>query len=291
MRVPTTHRTILTTRNVTWQHVLPAPPVPQQHLPPIAEEGESTAGEGAIGEGASSQGGGSVADSNSESDLDVTGVGPVLLTTRKAPAAEVGTGTGTGGVAEGIPPAPLAPSGRAEFGRVNDNSNSSSSSDSSNSKDDSTSRRGSDSNVSHTSNGSSSTSGSGSSGDIPAPTRTGARRLQHFDKPPELQSGCTRSQSRGWTLSESCTDALLAYARTEAKEAEETNRFHDLLLEERLEEEREWLDELQDWFEGRGLRVKQREEEQGSDCPLAMVAEHQPELNVPSPIGKKANEV
>ena len=31
---------------------------------------------------------------------------------------------------------------------------------------------------------------------------------------------------------------------------------HDLLLEERLEEEREWLDELQDWFEERGLRVK-----------------------------------
>ena len=53
MREVTTHRTILTTRNVTWQHVPPAPPAPQQHLPPIAEEGESTAGEGASGEGAS----------------------------------------------------------------------------------------------------------------------------------------------------------------------------------------------------------------------------------------------
>ena len=60
MRVLTTHWTILTTRNVTWQHVPPAPPAPQQHLSPIAEEGEPTAGEGASGEGASSQGGGRV---------------------------------------------------------------------------------------------------------------------------------------------------------------------------------------------------------------------------------------
>ena len=59
------------------------------------------------------------------------------------------------------------------------------------------------------------------------------------------------------------------------KEAEETERVHDLLLEERLEEEREWLDELQNWSEGHGLRVKQREKEQGLDCPLAMAAEHQ----------------
>ena len=40
------------------------------------------------------------------------------------------------------------------------------------------------------------------------------------------------------------------------KEAEETERVHDLLLEERLEKEREWLDELQNWSEGHGLRVK-----------------------------------
>ena len=62
MRVLTTHRTIRITRNVTWQHVHPAPPALQQHLPSIAEEGESTAGEGGSGEGASSQGGGSVAN-------------------------------------------------------------------------------------------------------------------------------------------------------------------------------------------------------------------------------------
>ena len=92
-------------------------------------------------------------------------------------------------------------------------------------------------------------------------------------------------------MSESCTDALLAYAKAEATEAEETERVQDLLLEERLEEEREWLNELQDWFGGRGLGVKQRKEEQGPDCPLAMVVEYQSELSIPSPIGKKPNEV
>ena len=37
--------------------------------------------------------------------------------------------------------------------------------------------------------------------------------------------------------------------------------------------------------------MKQREEEQGPDFPLAMAAEHQSELSIPSPIGKKPNEV
>ena len=235
MRVFTAHRTILTTRNVTWQHVPTAPPAPQQYLPPIAEEGKSTAGEDASGEGASSQGGGRVADLDSESDLDMTGVGPVLHATRNAPAAEAGAGTG--GVAEGNPLAPSAPSRRAEISSVKNSSNS---------KDHRTSRRGNDSNASHTSTASSSTSGSVSSEDIPALTETEARRLQNFGKAPELKSGRTRSQSGGWTLSESCTDTLLAYARAEAEEAEKTERVHDLLLEERLEEEREWLDESQD---------------------------------------------
>ena len=216
-----------------------------------------------------------MADLDSESDLDMTGVGPVLPVTRKAPAAEAGAGTG--GVPEGNPPAPSTPSRRAEISSANDSSNFSSSSDSSNSNDDNTSRRSSDSNASHTSNDSNITSGSISNGDMPALTGTKARRLQHFGMPPELQSGRTRSQSRGWTFSESCTDALLAYARTEAKEAEKTEPVHDLLLEERLEEEHEWLDELQYWFEGRGLRVKQGEEEQSLNCPLAMAAEHQSE--------------
>ena len=225
-----------------------------------------------------------VADLDSESDLDRTGVGLVLPATRKAPAAEAGAGTG--GVAGGNPPAPSTPSRRAEIGSVND-----SSSDSSNSKDDSTSRRGSNSNASHNSNGSSSTSRSVSSGDIPALTGTEVRRLQHFGKPPELQSGRARSRSRGWTLSESRTNAMLAYASTKAKEAEETERVHDLLLEERLEERREWLNELQDRFEGRGLRVKHREEDHDTDCPLARAAEHQSELSIPSPTGKKLSKV
>ena len=108
---------------------------------------------------------------DSEFDLDMTEVGPVLPATRKAPAAEAGVGTG--GVAEGNPPAPSTPSRRAEIGSVNDSSNSSSRSDSSNSEDDSTSRRGSDSNDSHTSNDSSGISGSVSSGDIPAAHRDG----------------------------------------------------------------------------------------------------------------------
>ena len=178
----TIHRTILTTHNVSWQHVSPAPPAPQQHLLPIAEEGESTAGEGASGEGASSQGGSRVANLDSESDLDMTGVGPVLPTTRKTSVAEAGAGTGE--VAEDNPPAPSAPSGRAEIGSVNDNSDSSTSSDSSNSKDDSTSRKGCDNNASHTSNGSNSTSGSVSNGEIFALEGTEVRRLQYFGKPP-----------------------------------------------------------------------------------------------------------
>ena len=215
-----------------------------------------------------------MADLGSASDLDMTGVEPVLPAMRKAPVAEAGAGTG--GVAEGNPSAPPASSRRAEIGGVNDSSNS---------KDVSTGRRGSNSNTSHTSNGSSSTSGSVSSGDIPALIGTEARHLQYSGKPPELQSGRTRSQPRGWTLSKSCTDALLAYARTEAKEAEEIEQVHDLLLEERLEEEREWLDELQDWCEGRELRVKEREEESGPDYPLAMADEHRSKLSISSPIG------
>ena len=125
-----------------------------------------------------------MADLDSEFDLDMTGVGPVLPATFKAPAAEAEAGTG--GVVEGNLPAPSAPSRRAEIGSVNDSSNS---------KYDSTSRRGSDSNASHTSNDSSSTSDSISSGDISALTETETRRLQHFGKLPELQSGRTRSKS------------------------------------------------------------------------------------------------
>ena len=139
-----------------------------------------------------------MADLDSESDLNMTNVGPVLPATRKAPAAEAGAGTG--GVAEGNPSALSAPSRRAEISSVNDSSNSSSSSDSSYSTYDSTSRRGSDSNASHTSNDSNSTSYSISNGDIPALAGTEASCLQYSGKLPELQSRRTRSESRGWTL-------------------------------------------------------------------------------------------
>ena len=96
-----------------------------------------------------------MADLDSESDLDMAGVEPVLPATRKAPAAEAGAETG--GIAEGSPPAPSAPSRRAKFGGVNDSSNSSSSSNSSDSKDDRTNRRGNDSLTSLAQEGHSST--------------------------------------------------------------------------------------------------------------------------------------
>ena len=161
---------------------VPSPlPAPQQHLPSNIEKGESAAGEGASREGASSQDEGRVTDLDSESGVDTTRVGPVLPVTRKAPAAEAGAGAGR--VAEGNPPAPSAPSRRVETNR---------SSHSSNFKDDSNSRRGSGSNASN------STGSSVSNGDMPALTGTEVRRLQFFGKPPELQSGRMRSQSRGW---------------------------------------------------------------------------------------------
>ena len=134
----------------TPEQVPSAPPAPQQHLPPIAEVGESTAGQGASEEGASSQDGGRTVGLDSESDLDMTRVGPVLPATRKAPAAE----------AEGNPLAPSPPSKRAEISSVNDSSNSSTSNNR--------------------------TSGSGSNGDMPALTGTEARRLQYLSEPLEL---------------------------------------------------------------------------------------------------------
>ena len=53
-------------------------------------------------------------------------------------------------------------------------------------------------------------------------------------------------------MNSSCADALLAYAmraveakRTVEEEAAEFERAHDSLLVERLEKEREWLEELE----------------------------------------------
>ena len=71
------------------------------------------------------------------------------------------------------------------------------------------------------------------------------------------------------------------------EEVAEIERAHDSLLEERPEKEREWLEELEE----RGALLEQHTEEQDSDCPLAMAVEQQPELRIPSPIGRKPSEL
>ena len=53
-------------------------------------------------------------------------------------------------------------------------------------------------------------------------------------------------------------------------------RVQDLLLDERLKEEHEWLGEKMKWFEEDGPQLERREEELDSDCPLAMAAEQTP---------------
>ena len=237
MRVLTAPRSILTTRNVTWQHVPSAPPAPPQQLPPFVEEGEPTAGECASGEGASSQGGGRMEDLYSESDIDMTEVWPpVPPATREAPAAEPGARVEGG--AEGNPPTPSVSPRRTDFGGINGSSSSRSSDDS------------------RTSSGS---SNSNDSGDLPAFVGRPVRDLEVFGELPTLQRGRTKSQSRDLTISTSYADALLAYAMRTA----EMERAHRSLLEERLEKEHERLAEL----ERRAALLEQREEEQDSDCP------------------------
>ena len=79
-----------------------------------------------------------------------------------------------------------------------------------------------------------------------------ARDLEGFGELPALQSRCTRSQSRGLTMSASYADALLAYAmraveakKTIEKKAAQIKRAHDSLEEKRLEKKHEWLEELE----------------------------------------------
>ena len=95
-------------------------------------------------------------------------------------------------------------------------------------------------------------------------------------------------------MSASYADVLLAKAmrtveakRTVEEEAAEVERAHNSLLKERLEKECEWLEELG----RRGALLEQREEEQDSDCPLAMAIEKQPELSISSSTGRKLSEV
>ena len=210
-------------------------------------------------------------DLDRKSDPDMMEVWPLVPPAmREAPAAQPGVGAGGG--AEGNPPTTSVSPGRDGFGGINGSSSSSSddsriSSDSSNSND---------------------------SGNLSALMGRPARDLEVFGELPALQSGRARSQSRGLTMSASCADALLAYAmktveakRTVEEEAAEIERARDSLLEERMEKEREWLEEL----ERRGTLLEQREEEQDSGCLLAMAVEQQPELSISSPIGRKPSEV
>ena len=272
MRVLTAYRSILTTRNVTWRHVPLPPPAPPQQLPPIAEEGGSTAGEGESGKGAPSQGGGKVEeDLDGESDLSVTEVGPMLTAMRKTETAE--TGAGARGVAEGDPAAPSDPTG--------------SNSTSSNIFSTSSNISSTSSNISSTSSNSTSTS----RGDVPTLAVREAHRQRWDGKIPALQGGRTRSQSRQHQMSADAADALLTDARRTEEEDTATERVHDLLLEGRLEEEHEGLGEMMEWLEEDGPALERREEVQDPDCPLAMAAEQDPEISTPAPIGKQPSKV
>ena len=131
------------------------------------------------------------------------------------------------GGAEGNPPTPSPPPGRADFGGINGNR----------------------------------TSSGNDGGDFPALARRPARDLEAFGELPVLQSGHTRSQSRGLAMGASCADDLLAYTmRTMEAEkpmeekAAEVERAHDSLLEEQLEKAREWLEKL----ERRGIGPRAR---------------------------------
>ena len=133
--------------------------------------------------------------------------------------------------AEGTPPTPSVSPGRDGFGGINSSSSSSSSDDRCTSRD---------------------SSNSNDSGDLPALVGRPVRDLEVFGELPALQSGRTRSQSRGLTMSASYADALLAYAmkvveakKTMEEKASEIERGHDSLLKERLEKERERLQELE----------------------------------------------
>ena len=163
------------------------------------------------------------------------------------PAVSPGRGGASGkicsrghGGAEGNPPTPSPPPGRADFGGINGNSSSYSNEDSRTSSD---------------------SSSGNDDGDFPALARRPARDLEAFGELPALQSGHTRSQSRGLAMGASCADDLLAYAMrameaekpTEEKVAE-VERAHDSLLEEQLEKEREWLEKL----ERRGIGPRAR---------------------------------
>ena len=187
--------------------------------------------------------------------------------TRVATATEPGVEAREG--AEGKPPTLSVSPGTIGFGVINGSSSSS------------------NSDHSRTSSNSSSIN---DSGDLPALVERPAWDLEVSSELPTLYRGRTRSPSRGLTMNASCVDALVTYVmRTvEAKgtmeeEIEETERVDDSLLEEHLEKDREWLEEL----ERRGALLEQREQKQGSDCPISMAIGQQPELSIPSSIRRE----
>lgn len=209
----TVHRTVLTTRNLTSQHVPPTSPAPTQQLPSIAEEGGSAGGEDASGEAISRQSGGRE-DLDDLSDLDVT-EDPDLVTLPEdcfAPAAAPGNGTAGNMRAGKMRPstrdagsAPPAPSTSSERTGVRAGSHNSGSRSSSGSTSDSGSDSGSDS--------SRDPSSDGDGGDQPAVLAgRAAHKLNTFGSPLALDPGRTRSQSRGWQMSASCAEVLLSYA-------------------------------------------------------------------------------
>ena len=215
MRVLTANRSILTTRNVTWRHAPFPPPAPPQQLPPFAEEGESTAREGANGEGAPSQGRGRAEEEDLDGESDLDITGVGRMLTATAE-----TGAGAGEVAEGDPAA-------------------SSNSHSSNST---------------SSRISSSSSNSNSRGDVPTLAGREAHRQKWDGKIPALQGGRTRSQSRQHQMNVDTADALLTHDRRTEEEDTATERVHDLLLEERLQEEHEKRGKMMEWLEEDGRR-------------------------------------
>ena len=295
MRVLTVNRSILTTRNVTWRQVPLSPPTPSKQLIPIAEEGESTGREGENGEGTSSQGGGRVeVDLDDESDLDVTEVGHVLPAIWKTQTA--GARAGPGVVAEGASLTSSVSSRRADNGisGITDSHSSSSSNSngrSSSSDTDNGDDKSGSSSSSDTDNGDDKSGSSTSSGDVPALTGGEAHRQRWNGKIPALQGGRTRSQSRQYRMSMDTADALVAHAQRTVEEVTAIERVHSLLLEERLEEEHKGFREITEWLKEDGPPLERHEEELDSDCPLAMAAEQNPELSIPSPIGKQLSEV
>ena len=129
-------------------------------------------------------------DFDLESNLDMTEVWPPVL-----PHAQNAIGTtrsrGRGGGAKSTPPTPSVSPRKTNFGGIDGSIGSSSSNDR------------------HTS---SDNSKRNDTGDLPALVWRPTRDLEVFSKLPALQSGRTRSQWRGLTMTASYADALLAYA-------------------------------------------------------------------------------